>query len=524
MNNLLLWAATAAIFLSLFILFPRMGRKNWEALVPIYNLYVWIKSLQKPWWWILLCLFPGVNLLMVMILSTNTAHFFGKRDTTATGLSFFLPFVYLPYLVTQRQLTFIGPIDRSKYPKSGLIEWRDAVVFAVVAASLIRIYFFEAYTIPTGSMEKSLLIGDYLFVSKLAYGPKSPETPLAIPFVHHSLPGTNIPSFTEIIKFPYFRFPGLSSVERNDVVVFNFPAGDTVLIQEQARAYEQIVREAAFEFKRRDESEGKPLRTPGQYEAMGRDYILSNYEIAVRPVDKRENYVKRCVAVAGDTLQVKAGVLYINGTPAYVPPKFQYKYYVKTKDWLNQKTMKQKFDINFMDLQKVGGTPGYIIPLTLEAYEGLKTFQMVEAIEPHVNRGGYSDPTYRVFPNAHGFNWTEDYFGPLWVPKAGTTIKLTLNNLPKYRRVITAYEGNSLEVRNDKIFINDTETIEYTFKMNYYFMMGDNRHNSLDSRFWGFVPENHVVGKASFIWLSLDEDLGWSDGKLRWKRIFNSIR
>jgi signal peptidase I len=523
MNNLFLWVSLGAIYVALIFLFPRMGRTTREALIPGYNVFVWIKALQKPWWWIVLCLFPGVNLIMLMILSTNTAHYFGKRDTAATAISFFLPFLYLPWLATQKQLPFTGPIDRTHKPKNGMEEWRDAIVFAVVAASLIRIYFFEAYTIPTGSMEKSLLIGDYLFVSKVAYGPKAPETPLAIPFVHHSLPSTNIPSFTEIVKFPYFRFPGFSDVERNDVVVFNFPAGDTVLVQEQARAYEQIVREAAFELKRRDRETGKETLSPGQYEAMARDYILSRFDIAVRPVDKRENYVKRCVGVAGDTLQVKSGILYINGVPAYVPPKFQYKYYVKTRDWLNQKTMKQKFDINFQDLQKVGGTPGYIIPLTLDAYKGLSSFNAVEDIEPHVNKGGYTDPTYRIFPNAPGFDWTEDYFGPLWIPKKGSTITLTKEELPKYRRIITAYEHNTLEIKGDDIIINGEKADTYTFKMNYYFMMGDNRHNSLDSRFWGFVPEDHVVGKASFIWLSLDEDLGLTEGKIRWSRIFNRI-
>ncbi|MCB0482586.1 MAG: signal peptidase I [Flavobacteriales bacterium] len=508
---------------ALYLLFPRAGRKGWEALVPGYNLYIWIKIIKKPWWWMILLLFPGVNILMLMIMSANLAHTFGKRDASTNAFAFFLPFVYLPLLAFDKTLQFVGPIEKGQHKKNTLIEWRDAILFAIVAASIIRTYVFEAYTIPTASMEKSLLIGDYLFVSKMAYGPKTPQTPLAVPFVHHSLPVGNIKSYLEWMNLPYFRLPGYRNVERNDVVVFNFPAGDTVVVLEQNRSYEQIAREASYELKHRDIAQKKKVLSDAAYDKLGRDFIKSNYEITVRPVDKRENYVKRCVAVAGDVLSVKDGLLYINDEQAYMPPQMQYSYALRTNDWLNHKTMKEKFGINFQDLRKIGGTDGYVVPLTFEAYQAIQEFPAVAKVAPNLDNGGMPDPTHRVFPNDVQYNWTHDNFGPLYVPKAGESVDLNLKELPKYKRIIEAYEGNELLINDGEIFINGKKATSYTFKMNYYFMMGDNRHNSLDSRFWGFVPEDHVVGKASFVWLSLDQDLGWLDGKIRWSRIFNWI-
>mgnify|MGYP000223793539 CR=1 FL=1 len=385
----------------------------------------------------------------------------------------------------------------------------------------IRTYVFEAYTIPTGSMEKSLLIGDFLFVSKVAYGPKSPQTPLAIPFVHHTIPILNSKSYTEILTLPYLRLPGFGSIERNDVVVFNFPAGDTVILDMQDRSYEDIVREVTYQYKRNDLQAGKTLVSDAQYDNEARNAIWKNKEMSIRPVDKRENYVKRCVAIAGDTIRIENGILYVNGTIAYIPPRMQYKYYVQTNDWLNQKRMKASFDINFADLQKVGGTPGYIIPLTIEGCEKMKKFPAVTGMEPYLKKG--ADPTNRVFPNNKKYKYSEDNFGPLWIPKAGVTIPISPENIAPFVRIINTYEGNTLKVTGNEVFINGKAVTEYTFKMNYYWLMGDNRHNSLDSRFWGFVPEDHVVGKASFIWLSLDQDLGLMDGKIRWDRMFTWI-
>lgn len=522
MNTLVILIFCLPIYLALFLLFPKAGRQTWEAAIPGYNLFIWLKITKKPWWWIFLLLFPGVNFLMIMIMSVNLASAFNYRKSSDTYFAFFLPFVFLPKIAFDKKTSFVGPLDPSEIKKTAAKEWRDAILFAIVAASIIRTYVFEAYTIPTGSMEKSLLIGDFLFVSKVAYGPKSPQTPLAIPFVHHTLPIFNTKSYTEILKLPYLRLPGFGEIERNDVVVFNFPAGDTVILDQQDRSYEDIVREFAFRFKMRDQNAGQKLMTDKQYDKLSRDYLWNNTEIAVRPVDKRENYVKRCVAIAGDTISIKSGVLYVNGEIGYIPPKMQYKYYVKTKDWLNQKRMKEEFDINYADLQKVGGTPGYIIPLTLEGQEKMKEFPTVTDIAPHINKG-FNDPMNRVFPNDSKYQYNEDNFGPLWIPEEGVTIPISVENIAPYIRIIRTYEGNRLKIVGDVVYINDEPATEYTFKMNYYWLMGDNRHNSLDSRFWGFVPEDHVVGKASFIWLSLDQDLGLTEGKIRWDRMFTWI-
>ena len=521
MNALVIVIFCLPIYISLLMLFPKANRPTWEAAIPGYNLFIWLKITKKPWWWIFLLIFPGVNFLMVMIMSVNLANAFNQRKSSDTYLAFFLPFVYLPKLAFDKNIKFVGPEDVSDKKKSGSTEWRDAILFAIVAASIIRTYVFEAYTIPTGSMEKSLLIGDFLFVSKVAYGPKSPQTPLAIPFVHHTIPFLNSKSYTEILNLPYFRLPGFGSVERNDVVVFNFPAGDTVILDMQDRSYEDIVREITFQYRRNDLQAGNKQLSAEQYDREARDAIWKNKEMSIRPVDKRENYVKRCVAIAGDTIRIENGVLYVNGEIAYIPPRMQYKYYVRTKDWLNQNRMKSSFDINYADLQKVGGTPGYVIPLTIESYKKMEKFPTVIDLEPYLKKGG--DPTNRVFPNNKNYKYSEDNFGPLWIPKAGVTVPVSPENIAPFVRIINTYEGNTLKIADNQVFINGKAVTEYTFKMNYYWLMGDNRHNSLDSRFWGFVPEDHIVGKASFIWLSLDQDLGITEGKIRWNRMFTWI-
>lgn len=516
---------TLAYFFSLYKLFPKAERKSWEALIPGYNIWIWLKITKKPWWYLILLLFPGVNVLMIMIMSVNLSTVFGKRSSTDVILSAFFPFVYLPYLSLQKP-EYVGPIDKEKREKIWWREWRDAILFAVVAASLIRTYAMEAYTIPTSSMEKTLLIGDYLFVSKLAYGPKVPMTPLSFPFSHHSMPFSNnsVKSYLEWISLPYSRLPGFGDVERNDVVVFNYPEGDTVDIELQSnKSYNAMVREQAYQLEMRDAYMKKEIKTREQYLELSKATIKSSRELTVRPVDKRENYIKRCVAIPGDKLEVKKGILYVNDEIAYIPPGFQFNYFVLTDEFLNKNTMKEKLDINFQDLRKLPERPGYIIPLTLEAYKTAKSFPMIQSVKPFINDGSYEDPSYRIFPNTPSYDWTEDFFGPIEIPKAGKTIALTIENLPLYQRLIRIYEGNELYTKDGKIFINGNETSTYTPKMDYYWMMGDNRHNSADSRFWGFVPEDHIVGKASFIWLSIDPEIGLFDGALRWERLFSAI-
>ncbi|MBD77654.1 MAG: signal peptidase I [Crocinitomicaceae bacterium] len=521
--SLIIQAAIGILWiLGLYKMFEHAGRKGWEALIPGYSLWVWLKIIEKPWWWLILLLFPGVNLIMLMVMSYNLAYGFNKRSGYDTYMSFFLPFIYLPMLGSQKELKFVGYDDQKK--KAGMVvEWRDAIIFAVVAASIIRTYIFEAYTIPTPSMEKSLLVGDYLFVSKMAYGPKTPQTPLAIPFVHHTIPFFNVKSYTEWVSLPMLRLPGFGNVERNDVVVFNFPAGDTVILEHQNRSYAEIVREIALEYKMRDAQSGKKVRPDGYYDAVGRDHVWDNMNVVIRPVDKRENYVKRCIAVPGDVITIEDGILKIDDENAFVPPEMQYNYYVSTNGSLSHKKMKEEYGISRSELRKVGQENAYVIPLTSAIKDQMKGFKTVTDLKPNFQEGGRPDTTHHNFPNSKYFRWTRDNFGPLLVPEKGMTVELSITELPKYERVIRAYEGNELKVVDDKIFINGEEATSYTFKMNYYFMMGDNRHNSLDSRFWGFVPEDHVVGKASFIWFSADPELGYTEGKIRWNRIFSWI-
>jgi signal peptidase I len=387
----------------------------------------------------------------------------------------------------------------SKKKKSVTREWLDAIVFAVVAATIIRGLFIEAFTIPTPSMEKSLLVGDFLFVSKVNYGPRTPITPLAFPFSHHTLPLTSTAkSYLEWIKLPYYRIPGFQDIKRNDVVVFNFPAGDTVALAMQDRSYYDLVRENGWEV------------------VNGNPQFF--WEITARPIDKRENYIKRCVAIAGDTLEIKNTIVYINGIAQETPPEGETTYLLKTEGTdLNPKL------INDMGLAKEGGKTSlngdYIFNLTTEGKQKLSALPNVKYITQNINK----NPTDRVYPNQIDFNWNEDNYGPIYIPKAGTSIELTPKNVALYKRVIRVYEDNVWEEKEGRIFINGTETTTYTFKQNYYWLMGDNRHNSLDSRFWGFVPEDHVVGKALFIWMSWDAN-GSFFSKIRWSRLFSSIK
>lgn len=380
------------------------------------------------------------------------------------------------------------------------VEWLDALLFAGVAAILLRMLLFEAYTIPSGSMEKSLQIGDYLFVSKVAYGPKLPNTPIAVPFTHHTLPFTDHkPSFVDWVQRPYDRRAGLGDVERNDVVVFNFPEGDTVIATMQDRSYYSVVRE------------------------LGREYVHSNFELLVRPVDKRENYVKRCVAVAGDTLQIVDGVVYVNGERGEMSAGMQHNYVVQTNGTAINGLILDRLGVSASDRFWLPSMAQYRMPLTDTMVSAIRSLPNVESCERFVNRDVELMSRY-VFPHSEQYPWTEDNFGPVWVPQRGASVALSTETLPLYRRAIEVYEGNRLEVgAGGEIRINGEVSQTYTFKMDYYFMMGDNRHNSLDSRFWGFVPEDHVVGKAWLVWLSVDRERGFP-GNIRWGRAFTKIR
>lgn len=393
---------------------------------------------------------------------------------------------------------------KKKNPPNGkqtkLVEWIDAIIFAVIAATFIRMFFIEAYTIPTSSMEKSLLVGDYLFVSKTAYGPKTPNTPLSFPFVHNTLPLTKTKkSYVEWIKLPYKRLKGFTHIKNDDVVVFHFPEGDTVALNQSASSYYQLTR------------------------MYGRPRVWSDKrnfgEIVARPVDKRENYIKRCVAIPGDIIKMEQGQLFVNGKPQKQIPGMQHEYTVLTNGTaLNPKALER---LNIAEADRgIVSSAQYIFPLTEDMATQLKSFSNVTSIEKIIQPEGKWDPA--IFPHSEDFPWNVDNFGPITIPKKGETVELTVKNLPFYERIIDVYENNDLKVENGVIKINGEAAGSYTFKMDYYWMMGDNRHNSADSRYWGFVPEDHVVGKAKFIWLSLDKDKSFP-ANIRIKRMFRGI-
>jgi len=392
------------------------------------------------------------------------------------------------------------------------VEWVDALIFAVIAATLIRMFFFEAYTIPTSSMEKSMLVGDYLFVSKLAYGPKLPNTPLSVPFTHHTLPFTaSAKSYTEAIQWPYKRIAGTSELKRNDVVVFNFPQGDTVILGWENPDYYAQLRNEAERIQRRVERKGYSLSGEEALN-LARKEVQKRGEMVVRPVDKRENYIKRAVGLPGDVLEMKDSQLYVNGEKAEEIENVQYNYRVVMNGNVDIRKL-QDMGISSDDISSFLAGNGLF--MTNEMVEKMKKMPGVVSIE----RNLLDEP---IFPYASNYPWTRDNFGPLTIPKKGETVKLDLRNLPLYERIIGAYERNDLAVKDSLIYINGQPADHYTFKMDYYWMMGDNRHNSADSRYWGFVPEDHIVGKAYFIWLSLDKDKSFLN-KIRWNRLFRFV-
>ncbi len=408
-----------------------------------------------------------------------------------------------------------------------VMGWVDAIVFALVAVYFVNLYFFQNYVIPSSSLEKSLLVGDYLFVSKMSYGARVPQTPLHMPLTQHTMPIFNCKSYLEWVKWDYKRVDGLGKVQLNDIVVFNFPAGDSVATALQAEDIYRLSYQAGKELSKPIDMSGLSLEDQrlvfDYYYQVGRKYINDNPqsfgEIVVRPVDRRENYVKRCVGLPGQILQIENRVIYLDGKANKEPDNVQYRYFVHTKGMLPD-DLCHELGISKEDLAGYYTDESvYNMPLTAKAKDALLARKdIVTAIEntPDDDAGG-------LYPLNKLTGWTVDNYGPIWIPKKGETIELSLDNLPLYERPIHAYEGNALEVKDGKIFINGEETTHYTFKMDYYWMMGDNRHNSADSRFWGFVPEDHIVGKPIMIWLSLDQDRGWFNGKIRWNRLFKFV-
>jgi signal peptidase I len=501
----------------LYKMFKKAGIPDWKAWVPFLNTWEIVKAARIKTHWFFWQFIPIAGWFITIWLLIEFVKLFGKFRLYQHAMVVFVPFLYFPYLGWSKDEKYIGPDVVKKHRKTATREWIDAAVFAIVAATLIRTFIFEAYTIPTGSMEKTLLVNDFLFVSKLSYGPRIPNTPLAVPFVHHTIPGLNVKSYSEAIKIPYRRWFA-EPVKRNDVVVFNFPAGDTLTKERDSQDpyYDILRREESqiYQMYRSQIANEDQLRAASEQQA--RNNVWEEFTVTTRPVDKRENYIKRCVAIAGDTLQIKDGTLFVQGQPAFVPPFSATDYRVTTNRILSEDELREAGVSLNTDEQSpdfdIAGTNMYRINLTASEVEILKKLPGIVSVtrESADNYGG-------VFPFDKRFNWSLDNFGPLWIPRKGNTIQLTPENIALYKRIIFVYENNKWEERNGKIFINGKEANTYTFKMNYYWMMGDNRHRSQDSRYWGFVPEDHVVGSAWLIWMSYDKGI-------RWNRLFKTIK
>lgn len=570
---ILIFLGFVVSLIGLWKVFEKAGYKPYYVLIPFWNIWCWIKIIDKKKWWFLYCMIPFLNVFIIMLMIVETVKCFKKYGFWYQLLSILVPFIILPLLGFSKKELYTHPKDLPEFKVSAVRDWVDSIVFAVVAASLIRTMFFESYMIPSSSMEKSLLVGDCLFVSKLAYGPRVPNTPLALPLMHHTIPGLNVKSYLDWIELDYHRLPGLGNVKRGDAVVFNYPDGDTVSTYYQSNeSYYSLVRR------------------------FGRDRVWSNKdefgEIITRPIDKKENFIKTCVGLPGETLSVENAVIHINGKPIESPEEYQLTHRIKTieNNTLNEKELLEMgvskedmammyyfYYINltsqqietlltnpFVEVEALEGNvaiggenqqqakflcklfihpdiydkQGFLLqagvdsvdvnklvnyatlPLSAEIKKQVEALPYVEEVAPVISKKGFRDVS--MFPHSENLNWNNDFYGPVLIPAKGMTVELTAENLELYERAIVVFEKNSLEKRADGYYINGKKADNYTFKMDYYFMMGDNRHNSADSRYWGFVPEDHIVGKASLIWMSMNKDQSLLK-KIRWNRLFKSI-
>ncbi|TWO32555.1 signal peptidase I [Seonamhaeicola sediminis] len=468
-------------------LYIKAGRQAWEAFAPIYNGVVLMKIINRPWWWIILLFLPIVNLIMLIIVWVETARSFGKNKIADTFLAIVTLGFYNYYLNYVADVKYVE--NRDLNPKSSSGEWTSSILFAIVAATIVHTYFMQPFTIPSSSLEKSLLVGDFLFVSKFHYGARVPMTTVAAPMVHDTIPKLGAKSYLfddhkdsnswiNKLQLPYLRIPGFEKIERNDIVVFNQPA-DTLL----------------------DMNNFHPDR---------------NY---YKPIDKKTNLVKRCVGIPGDTLEVRDGYVYINGEQNVLPDRahLQFSYLVQPKTHqFNPEIMKKRYDITD-GFGIINNNNTYLFSaISDEALSKFKNHPNVGGITPNKQPKGERDS--EIFPHDPNYTWNRDFFGPLYIPEKDKTIDINLEVLPLYKRVISEYEHNKLEVKGNQILINGKVANTYTFKQNYYWMMGDNRHNSIDARAWGFVPFDHVVGKPVFIWMSWD-----GIKNPRWERFFTTV-
>jgi signal peptidase I len=562
MGNYIFLALVLASFVGLSKLFVKAGIDGWKGYIPFYNFFLLAKLLNKPWWWCLIMVFPGVNIIMYGVYGFNVARAFNKPATNDLLFAAILPYIYFLKLGFDPTAKFVGLDKFKKEPSSFVKNWLDPIIFAVIAASIIRGYTIEAFTIPTSSLEKSLMVGDFLFVNKFAYGPKIPQTPLSFPFAHHTLPfSETTKSYLEWIKLPYLRLPGFGKVKNNEIVVFNYPDGDTVLLSEQNMSYYALKRYFADIEKYRDQKMGAQPRSKAAYAEAAHKLIHTEDaenpingkrmgKVVSRPVDKREHYVKRCVAIAGDELEIKDAELYINKTKQTAPENSQHFYYVKCTQHifgeevelpngqyaLSNFTALDKLDIYVTETGVAAiskDTIVYRLNMPVKVAEQVKQMQNVVSVEMKLDEKGKRDPS--IFPHNEAYAWNNDNFGPLVIPKAGLTIPIDTHNICLYEKVLNTYDDGIHQVSKmgAQVLYDGKPISSYTFKQDYYFMMGDNRHNSADSRSWGLVPFDHVVGSPFFVWFSMkyvenNPISGKSvmgslfknskDGKFRWER------
>ena len=515
-------------FVSTWRLYSLAGKKSWASLIPVYNVIILMDIIKRPRWWVLLIFIPVVNILMFSIIWIETIRCFGKKSTAQSILVLITLGFYISYLNYNKKTRYIT--DKVLENKSAFGEWISSMMFAIIAATLVHTYFIQPFIIPTGSLEKSLLIGDFLFVSKFHYGARLPTTPIALPMVHDTIPIIKTRSYLKKPQLPFYRLPGLQKIKRNDIVVFNWPA-DTV------RQF--FVRE-------------KGVR---------------------KPIDKKSNYVKRCVGIAGDTLEIRDGIVYINNLQNTLPEwaKIQHTYTIYNNNGVSSRKLIQygiedfervysiknitqsSFDAlipyitgrrgntveDFSVITNSRGLPldlvknlGLVISELIpkkkiinSTYENVLKFQKSVEYDSIIRNVSMTrTPNENFFPNRISYDWNEDNFGPITIPKKGAEIVLNKKTYPLYKKIIEEYEGNKVIRKNNNFIINDIIEKSYTFKENYYWMMGDNRHRSEDSRVWGFVPENHIMGKPVFIWMSIDRfNDGFKNWKIRWNRVFSIV-
>ena len=465
-------------FLGTWKLYESAGRKRWEAAIPVYNAIILMKIIGRPTWWTVLLFLPIINLIIFPVIWVETLRSFGKRSGVDTFLGIVTLGFYIYYVNYTQKLEYVA--DRSLTPRNKTADTISSLLFAVVVATIVHTYLIQPFTIPTSSLEKSLLVGDFLFVSKMNYGARVPMTTIALPMVHDSIPLTKNKSYLTYPQLPYMRLPGIQNIDRTDIVVFNWPV-DTV-------------------FKFFDTSKRR----------------------AYKPVDKKSNYVKRCVGIPGDNLSIKDGVIYIDGKLLQLPerakPQFSYKVAFDGKTAVNLEYLFKDLDITdpafFTDDTKRDTL--FLSALTEAGAQRLKNTPGITAVVRQISK----DVDNGVFPHIN--KWNRDNYGPIYIPEKGKTVPLTTETIPFYKAIISDYENNDLKINGSEIRINGQIATSYTFGQNYYWMMGDNRHNSEDSRYWGFVPENHIVGKPVFIWLSIDPN-GKGLNKIRWDRVFTTV-